>query len=227
VKQNNLSYSYPSGLQTHPRDWDFYDRNPYQVAVVQPGSPLYLFNAVSDSDYLVRQWTRNSTVVPLEDGSTELRINIEKLFADDPENKNAARVSDYSMRFYGENKIIGRKKDILDRKKIIFHGRSLNGSPCKIQIALVTKNGDAFGGVINVNKESQDYSVSMADLRQVKLVSLPRPYPTFLSYYVEDEPSAKFDLNDLEGFQISIGPGMSEDELKEGHGIAIESIRLE
>jgi hypothetical protein len=227
VKQNSLSYSYPSGLQTHPRDWDFYDRNSYQVAVVQPGSAVYLFNAVSDSDYLVRQWTRNSTVVPMENGSAELRINIEKLFTDDPENKNATRVSDYSLRFYARDKVIGRKKDIPDRKKIIFHGRSLNGSPCKIQVALVTMNGDAFGGIVTVNSESRDYSVSMEDLRQVKLVSLPRPYPTFLSYYVENEPSAKFDLNDLEGFQISIGPGMTEDELKVGHGIAIESIRLE
>lgn len=227
VKRNNLSYSYPSGLQTHPRDWDFYDRNPYQVTVAQSGSPVYLFHAVSDSDYLVRQWTRNSSVVPMENGGAELRINIEKLFTDDPENKNATRVSDYSLRFYAGDKIIGRKKDIQDRKKIIFHGRSLNGSPCKIQIALVTKNGDAFGGMVTVNKESQDYSVSMEDLRPVKLVSLPRPYPTFLCYYVEDESSAKFDLNDLEGFQISIGPGMSDDELKNDHGLAIESIRLE
>jgi hypothetical protein len=227
VKQNSMSYSYPSALQTHPWDWDFYDRSPYQVAVVQPNSPIYLFHAISDSDYLVRQWTRNSTVVPMENGSAELRINIAKLFADDPENKNATRVSDYSLRFFAGDKITGRKKDIPVAKKIIFRGRSLDEGPCKIQVALVTKNGDAFGGLVTVNKESQDYFMAVDDLRQVKLVSLPRPYPTFLSYYVEDEQSAKFDLNDLEGFQISIGPGMTEAELKVGHGIAVESLRLE
>jgi hypothetical protein len=227
VKQNNLNYSYPSGLQTHPWDWDFYDRVPYETAVVPDTDPVFLFNAVSDADELMRPWLRNSAVVPGADGSAELRINIEKLFTTDPENRNAARVSDYSLRFFTGTKTIGRKNDGLTSKKIVFRGRSLTGKPCKVQVALVTKNGDAFGGMLTVGNERTDYSFTIAALRPVKLVSLPRPYPTFLSYYVADGSAAEFNLNDLEGLQISIGPGMTEEELKEPHGIAIESVRLE
>jgi hypothetical protein len=227
VKRNNVNYSYPSGLQTHPWDWDFYDRSPYATSIVPETDPVFLFSAASDADELIRPWLRNSSVVPGADGSAELRINVEKLFVADPENKNARKVSDYSIRLYTGTKTTGRKNDAITSGRIVFRGRSLDGKPCKVQVALVAKNGDAFGGILTLGVERKDYSFNMTELRPVKLISLPRPYPTFLQYYIDDPSAAEFNLNDLEGLQISIGPGMTEDELKEGHGIAIESVRLE
>lgn len=228
VKQKNLSYTYPLGLQTHPQDWDFFDRHPYQVAVIPESSPILLFNASTDASELSRQWIRNSSLMPSWDpGKSELEVNVEKLFIADPENPKAGRIYDYSMRYFVGDKIEGRREDLTSKKKIVFRGRSLNGKPCKFQVALVMKNGAAFGGIITVEQEKKDYELSLSNLKKVKLVTLPRPYPTFLPYYFDSSQSEAFDIKTLETLQLSIGPGIPEDEVQQQHGISIESIRLE
>lgn len=68
---------------------------------------------------------------------------------------------------------------------------------------------------------------SMSALKKVKLVSLPRPYPTFLPYYFDASPAKGFDINEVENLQISIGPGISEVDRAGPHGVAVESVRLE
>ena len=103
----------------------------------------------------------------------------------------------------------------------------MNGKPCKFQVALVTKNGTAFRGIITVEQEKKDYELSLSNLKQVKLVTLPRPYPTFLSYYFDNDQSEAFDIMAIETLQLSIGPGISDDEVQQQHGISIESIRVE
>lgn len=221
VKEKGGAFTYPSGLQTHPQDWDFYDQNPYTVAVLGEASPLLLFNAATDASRLTRQWIRNSSLVPAyEPGRAELLINVEKLFRTDQKDPQGGSVHDYSMRFF-----VGDRYDP-DRlyKKIILKARSLNGKSCKLQVALVSETGSAFGTVITVDVAPKDHAVNLSDLLPVKLVTLPRPYPTFLPYYFDGGAAAP---GRTEALQLSIGPGIPHDELEQQHGIALESIRLE
>ena len=95
-----------------------------------------------------------------------------------------------------------------------------------VQLALITTDGMAYGGLANVDILPGDYSISIADLKQVKAVLLPRPYPSFLPYYFQPSTGA-FNLSKVETLQISIGPGIAETDLKMKHGLAIESVRLE
>jgi len=162
-----------------------------------------------------------------EPGNAEIRVSIEKLFTVDPENPNAKRVHDYSMRYYFGKKIQGRERSLTEKKEIIFRGRSLSTKPCWVQDALITKQGEAFGGVIKVESTLADYKLNLAELTKVKLVTLPRPYPTFLPYFFEDDRPGKMDIADIETLQISIGPGTPESELGNGHELGIESVRLE
>jgi len=221
VKEKGFSFTYPSGIQTHPQDWDFFDRNPYEVAVPATSSPLLLFNAETDASRLTRQWLRTSSLMPSYDpGNSELQINVEKLFQPDPKNPKG-RIHDYSMRFF----VGDRYDNDGSYEKIILKARSLNGRPCKFQIALVSSTGSAFGGILTVDAENKDYAVNLNEFDPVKLVTLPRPYPTFLPYYF-DGKSARVS-GDIEVIQLSIGPGIPEAELEQPHGVAIESIRLE
>lgn len=222
VKENGLSYTYPSGHQTHPRDWDFFDSAPWEVRVPPASGPLLLFNAATDASRLTRQWIRTSTLAPTYDpGKAELRINVEKLFRQDPENPKGGSIRDYSMRFF----VGDRYHQDASYQKIVLKARALNDKPCKFQIALVSSTGSAYGGIVTVGSESKEYVLKMSDLTPVKLVTLPRPYPTFLPYYFENSsttPSGK-----IEALQLSIGPGIEGDALEQQHGIAIESIRIE
>jgi len=228
VKNKNGSTTFPSDLPTHPYDWDFYDTKPYEVKVVPPASPIFLFNAETDAELLMRQWSRNSSTVPTsEPGKAEALINIERLFVADPENRNGEKVSDYSFKYFFGSKVHGRLNDIVKTSSLLVRARALNDKPCQLQVALVMKDGSSFGKVIQLDVAKKDYSISLSALQKVKEVTLPRPYPTFLSYYFENNPVDKLDMGQVESVQFSIGPGIPQAELSDKHGVAIESVRLE
>jgi hypothetical protein len=227
VKEKDKFHTYPSGVEGRPWEWDFNDQNSYKTRVIANNAPVYLFDAVTDTDVLSRQWIRSSSLQPLtEPGKAELLINVEKLFTSDPENKEGAKIYDYSFRHYFGKQVSGRQADLNSKKKLVFNGRSLNDKPCQLQVALVMKDGSAFGGIITVTTTRGDHEMSLSELKKVKLVTLPRPYPTFLPYYFESSTSA-FNMNEIESLQFSIGPGVPENKLGEKNGVAIVSVRLE
>lgn len=219
VKENGDFTTWPGVSKTYPRHWDFYDTQAYEVPVMADAAPLYLFNAQSDAEWMSRQWMRNNAVLPTgEPGRSEMMVSIEQLPVNDP--------ADYSMRYCFNRNIAGRREALNNKKQIAIRGRALNNKPCTVQIALVTSEGNAWGGSVTMQPQSGDYILSLADLQQVKLVSLPRPYPDFLPYYFLGKNS-HFTIGDIETLQISIGPGISSEERKQKQGIAVENIRLE
>jgi len=228
VKEQDVTHTYPSGAEGLPMEWDFYNDNSFEIPVVSKANSLYLFNAITDASELSREWRRRSTLIPNgEPNRAALTIDPENLFAPDAENIHGEKIFDYSFRYHFGRKIKGRVDELPDFKQIILKGRALNDKPCNIQVALVTRQGMAFGGIIVVNPVAGDYSLPINDLKKVKLVSLPRPYPTFLPYFFDDKLDARLDMRDVETIQISIGPGIPEQELQVKHGISIESVRLE
>jgi hypothetical protein len=227
VKENGIHYTYPSGVQTHPHDWDFFAEEAYTIPVVEHAFPIYLFDAYTDTDQLIRRWVRGSGLVPsAAPGKAEFRVIVDKLFVEDPENKNQEKIYDYSMKYFFGNKIEGRRDDLDMVKEIIFHGRSLNDKPCFVQVALVSTDGNAFGKTVLITPDKKDYSITLAELQPIMTVLLPRPFPTFLPYYFQNLSATAFKINEMESIQISIGPGIPEKDLLQLHGIAVESIRL-
>jgi hypothetical protein len=228
VFEKGKKATFPGGNPVATNDWDFYDDASYQLRVVEKGSSVYLFNAATDNDGVIRQWTRNSGLVPsAEPGKAELQVNAEKLFTPDPENRNGEKIADFSFQFPFAKKLVGRKTDINAATKLVFKGRSLDSAPGKLQVSLVMRDGTTFGTLISLDTKTGEYSVPLSDLKKVKMVTLPRPYPTFLAYYFESASTAQLDLNNVEILQFSIGPGYSETELTKPHGVAIESVRVE
>jgi hypothetical protein len=219
--------TFPGSVKGRPMDWDFIG-TPYSVDVHAESNPVYLFHTATDADQLSRQWNANSFTVPLaEPGQAELLVNIDKLQVQDEENVNGESYADYSLRYFFGEKIRHRRTQVGAAKKIIFKGRALNDRECKVQLALITSNGVSYGGIITLGKETGDHTLMLTDLKPVRQVTLPRPYPTFLPYFFERPGSAAFDLDAIEVLQISLGPGIPESQLGEKHGFAIHSIRLE
>lgn len=220
--------TYPAGKIGRPLDWSFYDNSTYKVRVVPNSNPIYLFNASKDTDLLVREWRKSFQLVPTKnEGEAEYQMNLEKLFEADVENLNAKPIYDYSFKHFILDKIEGRKNDLSLMKNLIFTGRSLNDKPCKLQIAFVMNDGSSFGKLIQIGTESTDYTIQLSELKPVKTVTLPRPYPSFLPYYLDHNLLSEFDINKIESIQFSIGPSIPENELSDKHGIAIISLRLE
>jgi hypothetical protein len=227
VKQGDTSTTFPSGNNTNPKDWDFYDNESYTTLVINPSAPLELFNAFTDAGSLMRKWLRTSSVIPGgRTGTALLNINVEKLYEEDNENPAAEKIADYSMKYYFGDQVRGRRTSLNSYKQVVVRGNSLNGSPCKIQLALLDKDGVAYGNILEMDTVHGEYRLPIAQLEQVKSVLLPRPYPSFLPYYF-NPGLKKFDINGIESLQISIGPGLTPARQQLPNGIAIESVVLE
>ncbi|MGM5469470.1 hypothetical protein ACS386_04275 [Flavobacteriaceae bacterium LMO-SS05] len=220
--------TYPSGLMGNLYVWDFYDRTTYKLTVVSSENPVYLFNAIDDSSNLVKQWRRSFKLVPTKTaGEAEYQMLLDKLFYPDNENLNAEPIYDYSFKHFVLDKIEGRKEDLKLKKDLVFRGRSLNNKPCKLQIAFVLDDGTSYGKVIEIGPELKDYRIAIADLKLVKTVTLPRPYPSFLPYYFKHSNPISFDINHIESLQFSIGPEIPVEQLNEAQGIGIVNVKLE
>jgi hypothetical protein len=239
VREGNMNYyleiqegedfrTFPADKIGQPFDWDFFDRTPYTTRVVAAESPIYLFDAHQHSDLLMQAYRRGNGLKPLsEPGKAEYEVNIEKLYQPDAENLNEEKIYDYSFKYFFRDDISGRLNDLSAKKKLVFRGKSLNDKPEVIQLAFTMLDGTAYGGLITLYPEKKDYSLEFSDLKQVKAVTLPRPYPSFLPYYYTNPTPKPFDINNVESIQVSIGPGIPTDQLEKAHGFAVESVWVE
>ncbi|MEH0154314.1 membrane or secreted protein [Limibacter armeniacum] len=228
VKKNGTFVTYPSGKNGKQGDWDFDGREAYQLNVIEGNSPVYLFDAIQDSDYLMKLWKKDAGILPSsEPNKGEYFVNLEQLFEADPENTNGDKIYDYSMKYNFQKRVQYRKASLNDKQKLIIKARALNNKPCKLQVALIMKDGAAYGKVITLSPEKAEHEINLSVLNTVKYVILPRPYPSFLPYYFENDNPVPFDIQNATDIQFSIGPEIPNSELDEKHGIAIESVRLE
>ena len=91
----------------------------------------------------------------------------------------------------------------------------------------MTNDGSAFGKIIEIGTTTGEYKLALADLIPVQTVTLPRPYPSFLPYYLDHGIHKSFDISQVESLQFSIGPGIPEGEREEAHGVGMMGVWLE
>jgi hypothetical protein len=221
------AFTYPSGQKGQPTDWDFYDRSTYKSKVLKPSYPIYLFDALEDSKLLVAPWRGPFKLLPTQHPNEAIyEINVEKLWVEDTENLNAEPIYDYSFKHFVLDKIEG-VNTLSNKNRLVLKGKSLNNKNCKLRVAFVMKGGAAYGGLLELKPELTDYSINLSDLKPVKTVTLPRPYPTFLPYYFEHNNQSDFNVENIESIQFSIGPEIEPARLKEPHGVGIVHVRLQ
>jgi len=156
-------------------------------------------------------------------------IKVPGLVTVDSENLNGPKIADFSLRFNFSKKIRGRVNELENFSKLVVKATSLSEKPFPIQIALVMKNGNVYGGLINLDEtSSKDYTLNISDLKPVRFVTLPRPYPGFLNYYFEGAlTNQPLELKDVETIQISVGPGIPEANVQNDFSFALQSVRME
>lgn len=203
--------TWPSAVNKSPQEWDFSGES-FRSRVVVGESPLYIFNAVSDHDQLSREWRRGTKLIPADaPNDAVLRLEIPQLKIRDDENLNGPVVSDYSMRYNFAPALRGRKADLGGFSKIVLKGKAV-GRDVPVQIALIDSAANTYGKVVVLTTAEDRYEVALDELAPVKMVILPRPYPTFLPYFFDPAtvPGTKFNIQAVETLQISIGPGIND-----------------
>lgn len=217
--------SFPGGVEGSPADWDFYSDKQFETRILEKNSAVNLFNAAKDSDKMVISWSPKNNVIPINENEAEFQVKIDSLFKEDVENTNATPIYDYSFRYNFLKKIGNRK--LSEKNKLVVTARALGDQPEKMMVALVMDNGASFGKLIELSDEIREIEIALEDLKPVKTVTLPRPYPGFLPYYFDHSYSGKLKIEDAESIQFSIGPGIEQENLQKPHAIGIREVRME
>jgi len=212
------SQTFPSMLAGRPSDWDF-TGEPWTTRVVAKAAPILLFDAGVDAAVTADNRESRYAVVPSDKpGTSALSVEVQGLEEGE---------HDHSLRFYFRDKVRGRTDVLGGAGRLVMYGRSATDKPCPVQLALITSDGVAYGGVVTVGTESGAYSVPVSALRSVRSPNIPHGFPVFLSYWSSVGADIPFDAKGVESVLISLGPGMAQGDLGGVHGIRIERIWLE
>ena len=225
LETTNGKRTFPGDVSGSPENWDFYSEDVYSTRIYDEGSAISVFDASMDADMVVHSWKPGNQIVPLNSVEDEFQVRLDELFSEDIENKNATPIYDYSFRFNFQNKI--RVRLPRDQKELIIKARNLKSGTEKLQVALLMKNGSAFGKVIELDNHLKEIRIKLDELKPVKTITLPRPYPGFLPYYFEHQNPQDFDLQKVEALQFSIGPGIEPENLQKKHEIGIVKVTLQ
>jgi hypothetical protein len=220
--------TFPADRKGHPFNWDFWDRKSYQIKVLNQAHAITLFNAANEPSGLsLKFWPDNYKLMPTDqENEREIQIELNQLHKVDTENLNASPIYDYTMSYFIDKETVQLNKFLNAKNELIIKARSLDKKVLPVQLALVDNLGVAYGAIVELGTELKEYRISLKDLKQVKTVIMPRPYPTFLPYYFEHTIKNDFKIESIQKVQLSIGPGLTNQELKEGHGIGIVSVKL-
>lgn len=95
-----------------------------------------------------------------------------------------------------------------------------------MEVALVERDGTAWGAVLDLTDTWRDFVIPLEALRPTPLALLPRPYPQFLPYLRESVTRrAAPRLAELDGLQFSVGADLFSDaDVTRAHGFEIERV---
>jgi hypothetical protein len=98
----------------------------------------------------------------------------------------------------------------------------------RMEIALVERDGTAWGTVIKLTDEWKEFVIPISELRPTALALLPRPYPQFLPYLMQSDAGREGPrIAELDGLQFSVSASLFDTSDAEGaHGFEIERVVL-
>ena len=200
-------------------DRKFLDTDPYQVRIMNASDPVCLFDAADDGSQITNMYrTGYAEFVPSSiTGKTLVQFKAKSV---------KQSPYDTTRRLYCGDRIEARIKDVTTKDELLVYGHALNDKPCKVQIALLMKDGSAHGAILDLGPKEGLYRASLNDFKKVESYIMPRPIPRFQPYLKDLKATTGFDVRQVESIQVVIGPGIPESEFDAEHGVAIGRILL-
>ncbi len=225
VFEAGTSRTFPRGVPGDPLRWDFTGAF-WRVPIVRAGGALLLFDARRDLEHMLHPhpWQyvpfTTGTVPGSEPGAFAVRAVVQDL---------TPSPHHFALRTFLPAAQRTRLAEASDTWVLRIRARSAGDAAGRMQVALVERDGAAWGVEIELTGAWQEVRVPLSALRPVPLALLPRPYPQFLPYLRESLPTASGPRpGALDGVQFAIAAGMFQNTGRAGpHGFEIERIVLE
>ncbi len=215
--------SFPGAVAGDPSRWDFTGREFWQVPIVAVGAPVLLFDGRRDLGHVLypHPWQyvrfRSDIVAGSEPGRLALSATVDD-FTPTPHHFALRSFLPESQR---------TRLDVASPGAVLhIRARTADRAEDRMEVALVERDGTAWGAVLDLTDTWRDFVIPLEALRPTPLALLPRPYPQFLPYLRESVTRrAAPRLAELDGLQFSVGADLFSDaDVTRAHGFEIERV---
>jgi len=194
VYQGDKKYTYPQGANGSPLDWDFTQYSYWETTIVEPNSPVRLFNVTDEYSNL------ESYIIPESNHIKRELINNNPI--ETPTLKFTFKTEDKSPRFFLRKYI---KENVTNRisrlEKAKYVCVQVKKAPKNISVGFITSTGYTYKS--EVSAEQDIIKISLSDLKQTSTALLPHSYPIFLNKYFEPDTAIPFKVSEIESLEIS------------------------
>jgi hypothetical protein len=227
VYEGGTARTFPGSEPGDPYRWDFTGRSFWQVPIVAAGAPLLLFDGRRDLGHLLypHPWEYVRFRTDIVAGSEPERLALSAVVEDFTPSPHH-----FALRTFLPDAQRTRLDEATAGAALRVRARAAGRAADRMELALVERDGAAWGTVLELTDTWREFVIPLSDLRPTPLVLLPRPYPQFLPYLLE--PTTITDrrpqLAALDGLQFSVGANLFADaDLTGAHGFEIERVVLD
>lgn len=217
--------TFPGSTAGDPYRWDFTGRTFWQARAVPAKAPLLLFDGRRDLGHLLypHPWEYVPFRTDIVPGSEPEWLAVSAVVED-----FSLPPHHFALRTFLAEGQRNRLDEAFPRGILRVRARSAGRASDRMEVALVERDGTAWGTVLELTDAWRDFAVPLSDLRLVPLALLPRPYPQFLPYLREGRPGHPGPrISELDGLQFSVSADLFPGDALDGeHGFEIERILL-
>jgi hypothetical protein len=226
VYEDEQTRTFPGNDLGDPYRWDFTGREFWRVQALAAGAPIVLFDGRRDLEHLLypHPWEYVRFQTGIVTGSEPDRVALSAVVQDFTPSPHH-----FALRTFlpeGQRTRLGQAaSDGVLRIRARTTGRASD----RMEVALVQRDGTAWGTTVELTDTWQDIVIPVSKLRPTPLALLPRPYPHFLPDFLETATIHSGPrLAELDGLQFSVGARLFQDaDLGGAHGFQIERVVLD
>jgi hypothetical protein len=226
VYEGGEARTFPGGERGDPYRWDFTGRKFWRVPVVAPGAPILLFDARRDLAHVLypHPWEYVRFRTDLVAGSEPQRLALSAVVED-----FAPSPHHFALRTFLPGGRRTRLGEGTSAGTLRIRARAAGRAAERMEVALVERDGTAWGAVIELRNAWREIVVPLSALRRTPLALLPRPYPHFLPEFLETAATRERPrIADIDGLQFSVGASLFQAaDLEGAHGFQIERVVLD
>ena len=194
VFKNQKQFTFPSGIEGNPLDWDFISPEYWESTVVAPESEVRLFSATDEysglESYTLPEWSyTRRELVP----NRPAEIQTLKFTFESKENQPK-----YFLRKDIRKEIEHRISRVQQCRQICLLGKNL---PDKLTVGFITDKGYTY--TASLAAAQGIIRIPLSGLKQTSTALLPSPYPVFMEKYFEPDSLIPFHIEDIEKLELS------------------------
>jgi hypothetical protein len=223
VYRGDSSTTFPAGVRGKPTDWNYNSMAAWRFEVVDPATPLRIFDAATDASHLA--FTRIGdagrrglfrVVMSSTTGQPAFHFEL-------PVDSSGWSPPDYTASLVINSRATARKETITAARELRVRLRGLSARQT-VHLTLMEDDGTSWSTTVTVDTTWQEQAVPLAQFTAGRGVLLPQGFPGEWNYWVgpatgRGGTTDRMQLEHLERVELSLRPN-------EGRGVEVEWVAL-